>query len=58
MVAEIQKSHLEYLARLSEEGFLVMAGPLKNDNDIRGILILNTSEIDDAKGRVEEGSSN
>ena len=54
MIAEIQKSHLEYLARLSEEGFLVMAGPLKNDQDIRGILVLNTSETEDARARVEE----
>ncbi len=54
IAAEIQKGHLEFLARLAEEGFLIMAGPLKNDQDIRGILVLNTTETDDARIRLEE----
>jgi uncharacterized protein len=51
---EIQKGHLAYLTRLSEEGLLIMAGPLMDDNNVRGILVLATSDINDAKVRLEE----
>ena len=42
--------HLHNIQRLAKEGKLVAAGPLgKNDKNYRGIFILNTKTIDEAK---------
>lgn len=53
-VEQIQKEHMDYLTRLAEDGFLIMAGPIKEEEDMKGTLLLNTIEIEDAKQRVEE----
>lgn len=53
-VEKIQKEHMDHLTRLAEDGFLIMAGPIKDEEDMKGILVLNTIEIEEAKQRVEE----
>lgn len=52
--AEIQTAHLEHLSKMAEEGFLLMAGPFTDESEVKGILVLNTQEIQEAKNRVEE----
>lgn len=44
------RGHLDNINRLAQEGKLVVAGPLgKNDNNYRGIFILNTASIEEAR---------
>lgn len=44
------KGHMENIGRLSEEGKLVVAGPIsKNDLNYRGIFILNVTTIEEAR---------
>jgi len=47
--AEIQRGHMENIARMAKEGKLVVAGPFMDDGDIRGIYIFNVESIDEAK---------
>jgi uncharacterized protein YciI len=42
------KSHFSNMKKMSDEGKLVLAGPLgKNDKTYRGIFILNTTDFDE-----------
>ena len=43
--AGLQKAHLENIVRLSEKGFMVLAGPFISDGDLRGIYIFDTDNI-------------
>lgn len=52
--AEIQKKHMEHLTSMYQEGMLVMAGPFQDENKIKGILVLNLTQLEEAKVRVEE----
>ncbi|MEP6711237.1 MAG: YciI family protein [Ferruginibacter sp.] len=46
--------HMKNIGRLAADGKLVLAGPLgKNDLNYRGIFILNTSSIDEARTMVD-----
>ncbi len=51
---EIQAGHMEHLTKMHQEGMLLMAGPMNEDGDIRGILLMNTEEIPVAKDIVEQ----
>lgn len=46
--AELQREHLSHLARMSEAGYLSLAGPLADDGDIRGIAIYHTASEEEA----------
>ncbi|GGE32822.1 YciI family protein [Psychroflexus planctonicus] len=47
-------AHMQNINALSEEGKLVLAGPFgKNDKDFRGIFILNTTDVAEAKSLLE-----
>lgn len=41
--AELQKKHLAHLARLSEEGYTSLTGPMGDDGELRGIVVYNTA---------------
>lgn len=44
------RGHMDNINRLADEGKLVIAGPFgKNDKQFRGLFILNTTSVDDAK---------
>jgi uncharacterized protein YciI len=44
------RGHMENINRLAEEGKLVLAGPLgQNDRSYRGIFILNVRKVEDAR---------
>ncbi|MDH5249520.1 MAG: hypothetical protein OEW40_11005 [Cyclobacteriaceae bacterium] len=46
--------HLENIGRMVEAKQLVVAGPFgKNDNDFRGLFILDVGSVDDAKKILE-----
>lgn len=51
LISESFRGHIDNINRLVEEGKLIVAGPLrKNDDNFRGIFILNNIEsIDEAK---------
>lgn len=47
-------THMLNINALSDEGKLVLAGPFgKNDKDFRGIFILNTTDVTEAKSFLE-----
>lgn len=46
--------HFSNMKRLSDEGILIAAGPIaKNDNNYRGIFILNISTIEEAEEIIQ-----
>ncbi len=50
--AALQRSHLDTLHKLQAEGKLLLAGPMLDEGSLRGILILDTEEISEAKTLV------
>lgn len=52
-VNELFRGHMENINRLVEENKLIVAGPMgKNENQYRGIFILDVKEIEEAKELV------
>lgn len=51
--AAIQRAHLDNIKRMADEGFLILAGPFLDDNDIRGIYLFNVESIDEARALTE-----
>jgi uncharacterized protein YciI len=48
------RGHMQNINRLVKEGKLIVAGPLqKNEKTYRGIFILNTNTIDEAKALLD-----
>jgi uncharacterized protein YciI len=48
------QGHLANIGRLADHGDMVLAGPLvKNDNNYRGIFVLNVKTTDEAKKLLE-----
>lgn len=53
-INELFRGHMENINRLVEENKLIVAGPLgKNENNYRGIFILNVKTIEEASQLVE-----
>jgi uncharacterized protein len=46
---ELQNAHLKNILKLASEGKLIVAGPFLDDQEIRGIFILNVSTVEEAK---------
>ncbi|PWN07498.1 hypothetical protein DDZ15_04345 [Rhodohalobacter mucosus] len=47
--AELQRAHLDNIARLAEDGSLIVAGPFLDDSEIRGIYIFAVETVDEAR---------
>lgn len=47
--ANLQRTHLDNISRLAEEGKLVLAGPFLDNGDLRGIYIFNVKTVEEAK---------
>ncbi|MDR5591270.1 YciI family protein [Christiangramia sp. SM2212] len=41
--AELQKKHMAHLARMYNEGYTSLTGPMGDDGDLRGIVVYNTA---------------
>ena len=50
---EMFKGHFANMARLAKEGLLVYAGPLEGKQDLRGLFIFATADLDVAQRAVE-----
>lgn len=51
--AQLQAAHMANINRLAEEGKLVMAGPMMEDGDIRGIYLFDVRTLEEAKALTE-----
>jgi len=51
--AKIQEAHLAHLTKMHQEGKLVMAGPLLDDQDLRGICVYDVKTLREAKTLAE-----
>lgn len=50
--ATLQDGHMANIKRLGREGVLIMAGPMGDDKDLRGIFILDAKDSATAAGYV------
>ncbi len=51
--AKIQEAHLGHLTKMHQKGKLVMAGPLLDDIDLRGICVYDVKTLEEAKALAE-----
>ncbi|WP_130735127.1 YciI family protein [Flavobacterium sp. J27] len=53
-IASCFKSHMENIHKMVKENKLIVAGPMnKNDNNIRGIFILNVTSFEEANALLQ-----
>lgn len=50
---KIQAGHMENIGKLAKAGKLLVAGPMGDDTDLRGIFILDCETIEEAKALVD-----
>lgn len=50
---QLQNAHLKNIIRLADEGKLVLAGPFRDDGEVRGIFILNAETVEEARKLTE-----
>jgi uncharacterized protein len=46
---QLQKAHLDNIARMADEGKLVVAGPFTDDTELKGIYIFNVATVEEAE---------
>lgn len=51
--AALQRGHLAYIRKLSDEGKLLLAGPLLDQGPLRGIFVLDVATVDEARALVD-----
>ena len=52
--AKIQEGHMQHLEAMWKAGKLVLAGPLADDGDWRGVLIYRTKTLDEAQRLADD----
>ena len=52
--AKIQAAHLHHLESLYKQGVLLIAGPMGDDGDLRGIVVLKVKSLEDAQAVVNQ----
>jgi uncharacterized protein YciI len=50
---KIQAGHMANISKLAADGKLLVAGPMGDDTDLRGIFILDCESVDEAKTLVD-----
>ncbi len=48
-VAEIQQAHLDNINRLADFGKIVLAGPMGDNGDLRGIFVMDCESLEEAE---------
>ena len=51
--ADIQKQHLAHLEKLAADGFGMAAGPMGDDGDLRGLVVMKTASAQQARELAE-----
>ena len=51
--AKIQEAHLAHLTKMYKEGKMAIAGPLLDDQDLRGICVYDVKSLEEAKALAE-----
>jgi uncharacterized protein YciI len=51
---KIQTAHLQHLESLYKQGILLIAGPMGDDGDLRGIVVLKVKSLEEAQALVNE----
>jgi uncharacterized protein YciI len=51
--ASLQRAHLDNITRMVEAGKLVLAGPMMDGGDLRGIYVFNVETIEEARALTE-----
>ncbi len=52
-VEKIQTAHLSYLESLYKKGVLLIAGPMGDDGDLRGIVVLKVKTMEEAQALID-----
>ncbi|MCI0442180.1 YciI family protein [bacterium] len=50
--AKVQSAHLQHLESLYKQGVLLIAGPMGDDGDLRGIVVLKVKSLEEAQALV------
>lgn len=52
-VMEIQRAHLDNINRLADLGKIVIAGPMGDDGNLRGIFVMDCLSLEEAESLVQ-----
>ena len=52
-IMELQRAHLAHMDKLAEAGKLVVAGPITDGGNLRGILVFKVDSLEAAKSLAE-----
>jgi uncharacterized protein len=52
--AKIQAAHLAHLESMYKQGVLLIAGPMGDDGDLRGIVVLKVKSLEEAQALVNQ----
>ena len=52
-VMDIQRQHLDNINRLADLGKIVMAGPMGDDGNLRGIFVMDCANLEEADSLVQ-----
>lgn len=53
-VVKLQAGHMAAIERNAANGKLILAGPMGDDGDLRGLFFFKTATIEEAKALVEQ----
>ena len=46
---DLQRAHLANIARLHKAGKIILAGPFRDDTDLRGLFLFDVATVEEAK---------